>query len=47
MAGALAQHNAEVHERHHPDAALPPGTRAIYGSVSGVMDLRKESETIC
>ncbi len=40
MAGALAQHNAEVMAGVIFTQLLAPGTRAIYGSVSGVMDLR-------
>jgi len=40
MAGALAQHNAEVMSGVILTQLLAPGTRAIYGSVSGVMDLR-------
>lgn len=40
MAGALAQHNAEVMSGIILTQLIAPGTRAIYGSVSGVMDLR-------
>lgn len=40
MAGALAQHNAEVLSGVVLTQLCRPGTRAIYGSVSGVMDLR-------
>ncbi|MEI8374741.1 MAG: trimethylamine methyltransferase family protein [Planctomycetota bacterium] len=40
MAGALAQHNAEVMCGVILTQLLAPGTRVIYGSVSGVMDLR-------
>jgi len=40
MAGALAQHNAEVMSGVILTQLLVPVTRAIYGSVSGVMDLR-------
>jgi len=40
MAGALAQHNAEVMSGVIFTQLLAPGTRVIYGSVSGVMDLR-------
>ena len=40
MAGALAQHNAEVMSGVILTQLVAPGTRAIYGSVSGVMDLR-------
>lgn len=40
MAGALAQHNAEVMSGVILTQLIAPGTRAIYGSVSGVMDLR-------
>jgi len=40
MAGALAQHNAEVMSGVILTQLMAPGTRAIYGSVSGVMDLR-------
>ena len=40
MAGALAQHNAEVMSGVILTQLVAPGARAIYGSVSGVMDLR-------
>jgi len=40
MAGALAQHNAEVISGVILTQLVAPGTGAIYGSVSGVMDLR-------
>ncbi len=40
LAGALAQHNAEVMSGIILTQLIAPGTRAIYGSVSGVMDLR-------
>ena len=40
MAGALVQHNAEVMSGVILTQLIAPGTRAIYGSVSGVMDLR-------
>lgn len=40
MAGALAQHNAEVMSGIILTQLIAPGTRAIYGSVSGAMDLR-------
>ncbi len=40
MAGSLAQHNAEVMAGAIFAQLLAPGTPVIYGSVSGVMDLR-------
>lgn len=40
IAGALAQHNAEVMSGVILTQLMAPGTRVIYGSVSGVMDLR-------
>ena len=40
MAGALVQHNAEVMAGIILTQLIAPGSRAIYGSVSGVMDLR-------
>ncbi|MCX6877099.1 MAG: trimethylamine methyltransferase family protein [Verrucomicrobia bacterium] len=40
LAGALAQHNAEVMSGVILTQLVAPGTRAIYGSVSGAMDLR-------
>lgn len=40
MAGSLAQHNAEVMSGVILTQLIAPGTRVIYGSVSGVMDLR-------
>ncbi|GAF98297.1 unnamed protein product, partial [marine sediment metagenome] len=40
MAGGLAQHNAEVMSGVILTQLVAPGTRVIYGSVSGVMDLR-------
>ena len=40
MAGALAQHNAEVMCGVILTQLIAPGTPVIYGSVSGVMDLR-------
>ena len=40
MAGALAQHNAEVLSGVVLTQLCLPGARVIYGSVSGVMDLR-------
>lgn len=40
LAGALVQHNAEVMAGVILAQLLAPGTRMIYGSVSGMMDLR-------
>ena len=40
MAGALAQHNAEVMAGVIFTQLIASGTRVIYGSVSGMMDLR-------
>jgi len=40
MAGALAQHNAEVMAGVVFTQLIAPGTPVIYGSVSGMMDLR-------